>query len=185
MKRLPTDLPDVWLLEPERFTDERGWFMESFSERTFAALCRQHGIVPPVFVQDNHSCSHAGVLRGLHFQRAPYAQGKLVRVVSGSAWDVAVDVRPDSPTFGRWTAAELSAENARQLWLPAGFAHGFLALSDNTQVLYKTTAFYCPQSEVAIRWDDADLAVAWPLNAVARVVVGAKDEKAQAWSALF
>jgi dTDP-4-dehydrorhamnose 3,5-epimerase len=120
--------------------------------------------MPKPFVQDNHSKSAAGVLRGLHYQRPPHAQGKLVRVARGRVWDVAVDIRHDSPTFGQWVGVELSAENRRQLWIPEGFAHGFLSLEDDTEFLYKTTDVYAKECEGAIRWNDPDLAIDWPLN---------------------
>lgn len=164
MRLLPTDLPGVCLVEPAVFGDDRGWFYESFNEPRFHAALQALGLpVPRPFVQDNHSCSKAGMLRGLHFQRPPHAQGKLVRVVRGAAWDVAVDIRPGSPTFGRWTGAELSADNRRQLWIPEGYAHGFIALQDDTHFLYKTTDVYAKDCEGAIRWDDPTLAIAWPL----------------------
>jgi dTDP-4-dehydrorhamnose 3,5-epimerase len=159
-----TDLPEVVRVEPAVFGDDRGWFMESFNAARFDAALRALGLPPaPAFVQDNHSCSQAGVLRGLHYQLPPHAQGKLVRVTQGRAWDVAVDIRRDSPRFGQWCAAELSAENRHQLWIPPGFAHGFLALEDDTHFLYKTTDVYARDCERSIRWDDPALAIAWPL----------------------
>jgi dTDP-4-dehydrorhamnose 3,5-epimerase len=158
MKATPTAIPDVLILEPKVFGDERGFFMESFSQRAFDAAVGVH----VAFVQDNHSRSTRGVLRGLHYQQAPHAQGKLVRVVSGSVFDVAVDVRRSSPTFGRWVGVELSGENHRQLWLPPGMAHGFLVTSASADFLYKTTDYYAPQAEACIRWDDETLAIAWP-----------------------
>ncbi|WP_201492886.1 dTDP-4-dehydrorhamnose 3,5-epimerase [Rubrivivax sp. A210] len=165
MKLTKTPLSGVLLLEPAVFGDERGWFMESFNEARFEAALREQGEpLPPRFVQDNHSCSKAGVLRGLHYQLPPHAQGKLVRVVQGAAWDVAVDIRTDSPHFGRWFGAELSAANRLQLWLPPGFAHGFVALQDDTHFLYKTTDVYARDCERCIRWDDPALAIAWPLQ---------------------
>jgi dTDP-4-dehydrorhamnose 3,5-epimerase len=165
MKLIQTTIPDVLVIEPAVFADERGWFMESFNEQRFhAELVRLGQPVPPAFVQDNHSCSKAGVLRGLHFQRAPHAQGKLVRVVQGAAWDVAVDIRPDSATFGRWTSIELSAENRRMFWIPEGFAHGFVALQDETHFLYKTTDYYAKDCEGALRWDDPAIGIEWPLQ---------------------
>jgi dTDP-4-dehydrorhamnose 3,5-epimerase len=163
MKLARTALPGVLIVEPQAFEDERGWFMETFNELRWEAALRELGEpLPRRFVQDNHSCSHAGVLRGLHFQAAPRAQGKLVRVVRGSAFDVAVDLRPGSPHRGRWFGITLSAANRRQLWIPEGFAHGFLALEDDTHFLYKTTDVYDKASERAIRWDDAELGIAWP-----------------------
>ncbi|MCO5124621.1 MAG: dTDP-4-dehydrorhamnose 3,5-epimerase [Rhizobacter sp.] len=163
MKLVPTTIPDVLVIEPDVFADERGWFMESFNESRFHAALAERGLpAPRAFVQDNHSCSHRGVLRGLHYQRAPHAQGKLVRVVQGAAFDVAVDIRAGSPTFGRWVSAELNATNKRQMWIPEGFAHGFLTLTDETHFLYKTTNYYDKGSEGAILWSDPDLAIAWP-----------------------
>ena len=159
MKFTRLKIPEVVLIEPQAFGDDRGFFFESFSAPKFI-----EGTGDAVdFVQDNHSRSKKGVLRGLHFQRAPFAQGKLVRVVAGSVFDVAVDIRRGSDTFGRWVAETLSAENKRQLWIPSGFAHGFLALEDGTEFLYKTTALYDRDSEGAIRWDDAAIGIDWPL----------------------
>ena len=164
MKLIPTDLPGVVIIEPAVFGDDRGWFMESFnSARLDAALVALGLPATPRFVQDNHSCSQAGVLRGLHYQLPPHAQGKLVRVVQGAAWDVAVDIRRGSATFGRWVGVELTAQNHRQLWIPPGFAHGFVALTDDTHFLYKTTDVYAKDCERSIRWDDAALAIRWPL----------------------
>lgn len=163
MRLVPTALDGVVIAEPQVFADARGWFMESFNEDVFHAALAELGLPKPrTFVQDNHSCSRRHVLRGLHFQRAPRAQGKLVRVVLGAAFDVAVDIRPDSPTFGRWTGAQLSASNRRQMWIPEGFAHGFLALEDETHFLYKTTDYYDKAAECAILWSDAGLAIDWP-----------------------
>ena len=163
MKLVATDLAGVLIAEPAVFGDDRGWFMESFNEaRWIESLQRAGEPVPRRFVQDNHSCSAAGVLRGLHYQLPPHAQGKLVRVVQGAAFDVAVDIRRGSPTFGRWTGARLDADNRRQMWIPEGFAHGFLALADDTHFLYKTTDVYSRECERSIRWDDPGLAVAWP-----------------------
>jgi dTDP-4-dehydrorhamnose 3,5-epimerase len=161
----PTDLPGVVIVEPALFGDDRGWFMESFNEAGFNAALVAAGLPPARrFVQDNHSCSHAGVLRGLHYQLPPHPQGKLVRVVRGSAFDVAVDLRHGSPTRGRWTGATLSADNRRQLWIPEGFAHGFLALEDDTHFLYKTTDVYARDCERALRWDDPAIGIHWPLD---------------------
>ncbi len=163
MKLVPTTISDVLVIEPEVFVDGRGWFMESFNEtRWRAAFAERELIAPPAFVQDNHSCSRRGVLRGLHYQRAPHAQGKLVRVVQGAAFDVAVDIRPGSPTFGRWVGEELSASNRRQMWIPEGFAHGFLALEDETHFIYKATAYYNRASEASILWCDPQLGIGWP-----------------------
>jgi dTDP-4-dehydrorhamnose 3,5-epimerase len=164
MKLLATELPGVLLIEPQVFGDERGWFYESFNEARFHAGLAALGLPPPPrFVQDNHSSSQAGVLRGLHYQLPPHAQGKLVRVVRGAAYDVAVDIRPGSASFGRWTGHELSAANRRQLWIPPGFAHGFLALEDDTEFLYKTTDVYARDCERSIVWNDPDIAIVWPL----------------------
>ena len=168
MKLTPTEIAGVVVVEPAVFADERGWFMESFNEPRFHAALRELGLpVPRPFVQDNHSCSHQGVLRGLHFQNPPHAQGKLVRVVQGAAWDVAVDIRPGSPTRGKWVGVELTAQNKRQLWIPEGLAHGFLALEDDTHFLYKTTDVYAKECEGALVWNDSSLAIAWPLERVA------------------
>ncbi len=164
MKLLPTELPGVVLVEPAMHTDDRGWFMESFHAQRFDAGLAALGLPPAgAFVQDNHTCSARGVLRGLHYQLPPHAQGKLVRVVRGAVYDVAVDLRRGSPTFGRWTGDVLSADNRRQLWIPPGFAHGFLALEDETHFLYKTTDVYAKDCERAIRWDDPALGIRWPL----------------------
>jgi dTDP-4-dehydrorhamnose 3,5-epimerase len=182
MKLLPTTLPGVLIVEPAVFADDRGWFMESFNQARFEGAMRELGEpVPRPFVQDNHSQSKAGVLRGLHYQMPPHAQGKLVRVVRGGAFDVAVDIRRGSPNFGRWVGVALSAANHRQLWIPEGFAHGFLALEDDTHFLYKTTDVYTRDCERAIRWDDAAIGIAWPLPAaLAQPLVAAKDAAAPA-----
>lgn len=163
MKLTQMAIPDVVLIEPHVFSDERGWFMESFNEQRFHQELTKLGLPSPrPFVQDNHSCSSKGVLRGLHYQLTPHAQGKLVRVTQGAAFDVAVDIRKSSPTFGQWVSAELTSENNHMLWIPDGFAHGFIALEDNTHFLYKTTGYYAKDSERAIRWNDQDLAINWP-----------------------
>ena len=168
-----TQLPDVLVFEPKVFGDDRGFFLESFSQRAFdEAAGPGHQ-----FVQDNHSRSAKGVLRGLHFQLPPHAQGKLVRVTSGAVFDVAVDMRRSSPTFGRWSGVELSATNHRQLWIPPGFAHGFLVLSETADFLYKTTAYYAPQSEGSVRWDDPTIGIEWPDIGVAPQL-SAKDQQA-------
>jgi len=151
------------LITPRVFGDERGFFFESWNQRAFAAALEADGQPAPAFVQDNHSRSSCGVLRGLHYQLAPHPQGKLVRCVLGEIFDVAVDIRRGSPTFGQWVGATLSATNHQQLWVPAGFAHGFLTLSAHAEVLYKTTDFWSRDCERAIRWDDPQLAIAWPL----------------------
>lgn len=170
LKVTPTELPEVLILEPGVFGDARGFFMESFNQREFDQAVGRH----VAFVQDNHSRSAKGVLRGLHYQLPPHAQGKLVRVASGRVFDVAVDVRRSSPRFGRWAGVELSVENRRQMWVPSGFAHGFLVLSESADFLYKTTEYYAPGSEAAVRWDDPDIAVRWPLEA-ARPSLSSKD----------
>jgi dTDP-4-dehydrorhamnose 3,5-epimerase len=154
---IPTDLPEVLLLEPRVFGDERGFFYESFNRRDFAAVTG----CDVDFVQDNHSQSAAGVLRGLHYQ-IRHPQGKLVRVARGQVFDVAVDLRRSSPNFGRHVGVELSAENRRQLWIPPGFAHGFLVLSEHAEFLYKTTDYWYPEHERSLRWDDPALAIVWP-----------------------
>jgi len=173
MKVIPTDIDGVLILEPRVFGDARGFFFESFNQQAFDDAVGQS----VTFVQDNHSRSAKGVLRGLHFQREPYAQGKLVRVTSGSVFDVAVDIRPASPTFGRWVGVDLSEENHRQLWIPAGLAHGFLVTSERADFLYKTTAYYRPDAEGCVRWDDPDLAIAWPLDGMVPTL-SAKDAAA-------
>lgn len=175
MKVTPTALPEVLLLEPAVHGDARGFFMESFNQRAFDAAVGSH----VAFVQDNHSRSARGVLRGLHYQLPPHAQGKLVRVTRGTVFDVAVDMRRDSANFGRWAGAELSGDNHRQLWIPPGFAHGFLVLSDEADFLYKTTDYYAPHAEAAVRWDDAQLAIAWP-SVGTEPKVSAKDAAAPA-----
>lgn len=173
MKFIPTELPGVVIVEPAVFGDDRGWFYESYSEPKFHAGLRDLGLpVPRPFVQDNHSMSAAGVLRGLHFQVAPHPQGKLVRVARGRVWDVAVDIRKNSATFGKWVGVELSAANHRQLWIPEGFAHGFLSLEDGTEFLYKTTDVYARDCERAIRWNDPTLAIDWPLAGLTPSLAG-------------
>lgn len=161
MNIIETKIPDVLILEPKVFGDDRGWFMESFNLKTFTSALEERGLEVPNFLQDNHSMSQAGVLRGLHYQLDPFAQGKLVRVVQGKALDVAVDIRKNSPTFGQWASVELSGDNHRQFWIPAGFAHGFLALEDNTHFLYKTTNYYNKESERSILWNDDTLSIDW------------------------
>lgn len=164
----PGPLPGLVIAEPRRFPDDRGFFMETYKAGEYATA----GIAGP-FVQDNHSKSARGVLRGIHFQFPPFAQGKLVRVVEGSVWDVAVDLRPDSPAFGKWFGIELSADNGLQMWLPPGFGHGFVTLTEVAQFQYKCTAEYDKASEGGVRWDDSDLGIKWPLREVS---VSAKDE---------
>ncbi len=159
MEITPTEIPDVIIIEPNVFGDTRGFFFESYNEKKFL----QKTGLQVTFVQDNHSRSEKNVLRGLHYQiRQP--QGKLVRVIRGEIYDVAVDIRRASPTFGKWVSVHLSAENKRQVWVPEGFAHGFLTLSDATECLYKTTDYYAPENERCIRWDDPELNIQWPLS---------------------
>ncbi|MFM7277193.1 MAG: dTDP-4-dehydrorhamnose 3,5-epimerase [Microcystis aeruginosa] len=159
MKVIPTEIPDVLIIEPQVYGDDRGFFLESFNQKDF----REKTGVNTTFVQDNHSMSLKNVLRGLHYQ-IPNPQGKLVRVVNGSVFDVAVDARQSSPTFGQWVGCVLSAENKRIFWVPEGFAHGFLVLSERAEFLYKTTNYYYPQYEKTILWNDADLGIDWPLE---------------------
>lgn len=158
MKATPTAIPDVMVIEPKVFGDARGFFFESFNQQAFNQATGTHH----QFVQDNHSRSTKGVLRGLHYQLPPHAQGKLVRVARGAVWDVAVDIRPESPTFGQWVGVELTEDNHRQLWIPPGLAHGFVVLSDSADFLYKATDYYHPASERGIAWNDPQLAIAWP-----------------------
>jgi dTDP-4-dehydrorhamnose 3,5-epimerase len=175
MEAVKTSLQDVLIFEPKVFGDTRGFFFESFNARRFAELT---GITTP-FVQDNHSRSQKGVLRGLHYQiRQP--QGKLVRVVAGDVYDVAVDLRRSSPDFGKWTGVTLSAENKRIVWIPAGFAHGFVVLSDSAEFLYKTTDYWAPEHERCIRWNDSSLAIDWPVGG--DVLVSAKDAQGVAFA---
>jgi len=152
-------IPDVILFEPRIFEDDRGFFFESFNQRQFDEAVGRS--VP--FVQDNHSSSQKNVLRGLHYQTEPSAQGKLVRVVRGAAFDVAIDVRKGSPTFGKWVAETLTGQNRKQLWIPEGFAHGFVALEDNTEFLYKVTNFYDSKCDRSLRWDDPTIGIDWPI----------------------
>ena len=170
MNLTTTAIPGVLVIEPRVFEDSRGHFFESFNHAAFERAIGG----PAAFVQDNQSSSRAGVLHGLHYQ-TDRPQGKLVRVVRGAIYDVAVDIRPQSPAFGRWVAVELSAENRRQLWVPAGLAHGFLVLTDSAEVLYKTTDYYSPAGERCIVWNDPTLAIAWPLSA--EPVVSDKDQQ--------
>jgi len=168
MNVIKTDIPDVLILEPKVFGDERGFFFESLNQRVF----EEKTGLKPRFVQDNHSRSARNVLRGLHYQvRQP--QGKLVRVVAGEVFDVAVDLRKSAPTFGKWVGTTLSAENKRQLWVPEGFAHGFLVLSDTADFLYKTTDYYAPEHERCVAWNDPDIGIRWPL--AGEPVLAAKD----------
>lgn len=159
MKAIPTSIPDVLIIEPNVFGDDRGFFYESFNNRIF----EESTGLKRTFVQDNHSRSAKNVLRGLHYQ-VQHPQGKLVRVVSGEVFDVAVDIRKGSPTFGKWEGVILSAENKKMLWVPEGFAHGFLVLSESAEFLYKTTDYWYPEFERSIVWNDPDLAIEWPID---------------------
>ncbi|PIF20663.1 dTDP-4-dehydrorhamnose 3,5-epimerase [Candidatus Pantoea floridensis] len=173
MKIIKTSIPEVIIFEPTVYGDDRGYFCESFNQRAF-----ENAVGRPVnFVQDNHSKSRKGVLRGLHYQLAPQAQGKLVRCTVGEVFDVAVDIRQGSATYGKWVGVILSAENKRQLWIPEGFAHGFMALSESVEFLYKTTNYYSPQHERSIRWDDAEIGIAWP-NIDVELIISEKDKLA-------
>ena len=166
-------IPDLLILEPRVFKDDRGFFFESFNAHLFAEATG----LKVDFVQDNHSKSKKNVLRGLHYQLTPKAQGKLVRVIHGEVFDVAVDVRRSSKTFGHWVGIFLSAENKKQVWIPPGFAHGFLTLSETAEFLYKTTEYYSPESERCIRWDDPHISINWPLNSMPEI--SQKDKQGQ------
>ena len=171
MKVTPLNIPDVLLIEPQVFGDDRGFFFESFNQNKFEeAMGKKIN-----FVQDNHSKSIKGVLRGLHYQLTPKAQGKLVRVIQGEVFDVVVDLRQSSPTFGKWVSEILSADNKKQIWIPEGFAHGFLTLSDTAEFLYKTTDFYSKEHEQAIRWNDEKIGIQWPMK---EVLLSPKDKSA-------
>lgn len=170
MKIIQTNIPGVLLIEPQVFADDRGYFFESYNRKKFV----EHGI-PEIFIQDNESKSQKGVLRGLHFQKPPYAQGKLVRVIKGAVIDVAVDIRRGSDTYGQWTSVELSEENKKMLWVPPGMAHGFVTLEDETIFSYKCTELYNKSSEGSIRWDDPDLNINW---GVENPVLSEKDKQA-------
>ena len=160
MNVINTDIPDVLIFEPKVFGDDRGYFFESFSKKQFEEAVGEH----VEFVQDNHSKSTKGVLRGLHYQLPPYAQGKLVRCVVGEVFDVAVDIREESSTYGKWVGVHLSAENKRQFWIPEGFAHGFLVLSETAEFVYKTTNYYHAESDRGLIWNDENINISWPLN---------------------
>ena len=160
MKVIDTEIPDVKIIEPTVFGDERGFFMETWNQKQFEELVTG---TPTKFVQDNHSKSKKGILRGLHYQ-TENTQGKLVRVISGEVFDVAVDIRKDSPTFGQWIGEYLSAENKRQLWVPEGFAHGFYVTSEEAEFVYKCTNYYCPEAEVSLKWDDPCINIDWPIS---------------------
>ncbi|WP_027331172.1 dTDP-4-dehydrorhamnose 3,5-epimerase [Marinimicrobium agarilyticum] len=172
MNIVDTRIPDVKILEPRVFGDERGFFMETFRESWF-----RENVADVTFVQDNHSKSRRGILRGLHYQE-PQPQGKLVRVVSGEVFDVAVDIRRDSPSFGQWVGCYLSTDNRRQMWVPEGFAHGFLVMSDSAEFVYKCTNYYHPESEQSIRWDDPTLGIEWPVERAGDVLLSEKDRTA-------
>lgn len=174
MRLIATTIPDVMILEPKLFGDERGFFMETFRQSDFDAL----GVT---FVQDNHSASSQGVLRGLHYQ-VNQPQGKLVRVIQGEVFDVAVDLRQHSQTFGQWVGVTLSSENKQSLWVPPGFAHGFYVLSECAEFVYKCTDYYAPECERSIRWDDPDLAIDWPLLNNNTPILSGKDQAAPAFS---
>lgn len=171
MEFIETSIPDVKIIEPQVFGDERGFFMETFRTEEFNKHCAERE-----FVQENHSKSAHGILRGLHYQ-TENTQGKLVRVVSGEVYDVAVDMRQDSPTFGQWVGVLLSAENKRQLWVPEGFAHGFYVTSEEAEFVYKCTDIYNPNAEVSVKWDDANLAIDWPLKDNELPLLSGKDEQ--------
>lgn len=179
MNIVPTDLRDVVMIEPRVFGDDRGFFMESYNRAQFTSAIGRD----IEFVQDNHSRSVRGVLRGLHLQAAPKAQTKLVRVIQGEIFDVAVDVRQGSATFGRWIGERLSAENRRQLWIPEGFAHGFVVLSDVAEVLYKTSDYYSPEHERAVAWNDPEIGIEWPIQS--SPILSAKDASAPGLRELF
>ena len=184
---LPLALEGPLLLTPQLFADARGFFFESWNARSWRQLLLEHGQQPVDFTQDNHSRSSRGVLRGLHYQLPPCPQAKLVRCVVGEIFDVVVDLRRRSPQFGQWEGVYLSAENHQQLWLPEGFAHGFLTLSDHAEVLYKTTDFWSRECERSLRWDDPDLAIAWPLEFLggAAPLLAVKDAEAPDLTALI
>ena len=174
MKVTRLAIPDVVLIEPDVFGDERGFFFESFNQKKFDEATG----LSPTFVQDNHSRSSKGVLRGLHYQLPPKAQGKLVRVTQGEVFDVAVDIRKSSPTFGKWVGEHLSAENKKQLWIPQGFAHAFLTITETAEFLYKTTNYYSPEHERSIRWDDPEIGIDWANDITP--ILSAKDAEAPA-----
>lgn len=172
MKHKQTKLPDVYYIEPRRFGDHRGFFAETYSQRVYIEIG-----IDARFVQDNHSLSsRIGTVRGLHFQVPPHAQGKLVRCGRGAIFDVAVDIRRDSPTYGQWVGYELSAENGAQLYIPAGFAHGFITLQPDSEIVYKCTDYYVPESEGALRWDDPEIGIDWPFQG--DIILSDKDAEA-------
>ncbi|HBL4690845.1 dTDP-4-dehydrorhamnose 3,5-epimerase [Citrobacter sedlakii] len=173
MKVIKTEIPDVLIFEPKVFGDDRGFFMESFNQKVFEEAVGRK----VEFVQDNHSKSTKGVLRGLHYQMPPFAQGKLVRCVVGEVFDVVVDIRANSVTYGKWVGINISAENKRQLWIPEGFAHGFLVLSDNAEFLYKTTNYYSKEHEKILSWNDKTIEINWPINQ--EPILSDKDKNAE------
>lgn len=177
MNVIKTSIPEVLIFEPKVFGDDRGFFFESFNHQQFEAAIG-HQVT---FVQDNHSKSSKGVLRGLHYQLSPHAQGKLVRCVAGEVFDVAVDIRKSSPTFGQWVGVHLSGDNKRQLWIPEGFAHGFVTLSETAEFLYKATNYYSPKSEGSIAWNDKLVAIEWPTE-VGIPILSEKDRVASTLS---
>lgn len=175
MQYIETSIPDVKILEPKVFGDDRGFFMETYREQDFNQQCAERR-----FVQENHSCSKQGILRGLHYQMQN-TQGKLVRVISGCVYDVAVDLRLSSETFGKWVGVELSAENKRQLWVPEGFAHGFYVMSEEAEFVYRCTDYYAPEYERSLLWNDATLAIEWPLVNGQAPLVSDKDSQGESW----
>lgn len=178
MKIATTQIADVKILSPDVFEDSRGFFYESYNQNKFQQLVQS----TVTFVQDNHSKSSYGTLRGLHYQMDPMAQGKLVRVVQGEVFDVAVDIRSHSSTYGQWVGEILSSENNKQLWIPTGFAHGFLVLSESAEFLYKTTNFYSPAHERSIRWDDPDLNIKWP--SIDKLIISDKDQQGESFKTI-
>ena len=172
MKVTALSIPDILLIEPKVFRDDRGFFFESFNQSSF----EKETNLAPIFVQENHSKSIKGTLRGLHYQLPPKAQDKLVRVLRGEIYDVAVDIRKGSSTFGKWVGEKLSEKNKKQIWIPKGFAHGFLVLSEIAEVIYKTTDYYAPQYERCIRWDDPKLSIDWSLNGI-KPILSSKDRE--------
>jgi dTDP-4-dehydrorhamnose 3,5-epimerase len=179
MKVTPLSIPDLLLIEPQVFSDDRGFFYESFNQKKFEEVANKK----INFVQDNHSKSIKGVLRGLHYQLPPKAQGKLVRVIQGEVFDVALDLRQSSPTFGKWSSEVLSSDNKKQIWIPEGFAHGFLVLSDTAELLYKTTDYYMPSYEKCILWSDPLISIEWPV--MDNLILSPKDRDGQLFNDLF
>ena len=181
MNVIKTEIEDVLILEPKVCGDERGFFMESFNQKLFNEIVGKE----VNFVQDNHSKSKKGTLRGMHYQSAPFAQGKLVRCLAGEVFDVAVDIRESSSTFGKWVGVILSEENKRQLWIPEGFAHGFLTLSDTAEFAYKATNYYSPENEAAIIWNDNFINIEWPKVEQGNIILSNKDMKAKKLNEVF